>query len=1255
MKPHVATTHRSTSVPSSRLSAAFLALALAVAGHAATFVSFQEGDLRTGGDTNAGTTGTVADSGYAMQASYVRADQATTVKDGLQLLAGTQASATARYRTLLGFNVGYLTNVIGTNLSRIDSAQLVLTYDNAGGGTAFGSSVHLTRAFNETTAIWNNPYGDGLDVGGLIGTELRQRSINPASLSPSKAYWGSPGWFWNDGSSGPDGLVQAVRQAMTNADPTVWLLVKRSGEANSLNFVRMQHDGDPDVEFRPEFIVGIDAATNPPVLLSVTAPDATAAEPGANTGTFNIIRSGDTNSEVFAFFYFTGTANNEVDYYDADLGYVVIPAGVTNVSTTIVPIDDSATEGSETVILNILQFDGSGYSLGTPTNATVTILDDLDGIPANTLAAWMLNENNNTAATLSAVAAATNLNPNVLGQNAAAGAGYAPFGANNGTNLHGYGTSQFVSAPSCLYLKASATTNSIAEAIAANDYFSFTLAPTIGYYLNLSGLSAKVRSQAGTNNSVTYTMRSSLDGFGSDLAAFTTLGNSTNWDTLTNVLSVAAFTNLTASVEFRLYVHGDTQSAADFLRVDDVVLIGTTTPLPPGLQQVFVTTPDAAAAEPADTGDFLLTRVGDLSNPLTVYYSVSGTASNGADYTTLTGVTNFAAGSSNVTVRVTPIDDAALEITETVTLTLLADPNYLVASPSAATVTLADDDAQFITVTATDALGSETGPDNAEFTLTRTGNTALALTVFYTVSGTASNGADCVLLSGSAEFPAGITTHLLPVVVSDDGLSEPDETLTLTLSNNPAYFIANPSNATVTIVNDNDPAQFSVAASDDTAYERVPQLIGAFTINRSGGLTNSAPTVLFHLGGSAGYGVDYVASITGSVAFAAGQMSRTINVTSIVDSALEGDETITLTLDPDPGYLIGGASTNVTLVDDELPAETVLWADNFDAGTSAANWSLLFGANNGVADYAADFAYDYSAAGIPPAPGAVTTTGLRLTVNKDATASSAGVNLYPVSQVFTGDYALRFSLFINYHSATNPTEHVLAGLNHSGLLTNRVSQSSGTVSAGDGLFTALSGSTGDNSSFALYTQTNSAAAPARVAVRPLATLGPVFNSPPYFGAGACGNHITSTTKTWIDVEVGQLANVITWKLNNSIIFQYTNTTAFTNGDVMIGYNDQFDSIGAQTNFAVIDNVRVIRLAASVTTPHITHIEVAGGNVQIDFTGNPADLVGAFTIVASANVAGTFAPVGATITSPAPGQFRAVFPVGGGAEFYRIKR
>ena len=116
----------------------------------------------------------------------------------------------------------------------------------------------------------------------------------------------------------------------------------------------------------------------------------------------------------------------------------------------------------------------------------------------------------------------------------------------------------------------------------------------------------------------------------------------------------------------------------------------------PASASVNITATDPNAAEQGqDPGVFTVTRSGgDQTSPLVVYYTVdpSSTASI-ADYQPLTGYVVILANQTSATIAVTPIDDAIVEPTETLTLAVDADPYYYSAGalPSA-TVYIADND-----------------------------------------------------------------------------------------------------------------------------------------------------------------------------------------------------------------------------------------------------------------------------------------------------------------------------------------------------------------------------------------------------------------------------------------------------------------------------------------------------------------------------------------------------------------------------------
>ncbi|WP_157211146.1 DUF1800 family protein [Verrucomicrobium spinosum] len=70
----------------------------------------------------------------------------------------------------------------------------------------------------------------------------------------------------------------------------------------------------------------------------------------------------------------TGTATRDADYTCPVIGsQVTIPLGVREVWVEFTPLEDSQTEGAETIILTATS--GTGYTLGTTTTATVTLAD----------------------------------------------------------------------------------------------------------------------------------------------------------------------------------------------------------------------------------------------------------------------------------------------------------------------------------------------------------------------------------------------------------------------------------------------------------------------------------------------------------------------------------------------------------------------------------------------------------------------------------------------------------------------------------------------------------------------------------------------------------------------------------------------------------------------------------------------------------------------------------------------------------------
>lgn len=234
---------------------------------------------------------------------------------------------------------------------------------------------------------------------------------------------------------------------------------------------------------------------------------------------------------------------------------------------------------------------------------------------------------------------------------------------------------------------------------------------------------------------------------------------------------------------------------------------------PPESTVVAVTIGDSICAELAtNTGTFVVTRrdpvtgAGTTNGDMTVVFALSGTAVQGTDYATVGTNVVIPAGSSNALVTITPIQDTAIEGTETIMLTLapVSGSYYVQDGALYATVNLTDDDSR-ITIAATDAVAAETGGNNGVFTLTRSGGTDGSLRVYYSrdpASTAATN--DHAVLSGYLDIADKQSAGTITITPVNDTTPELDETVVLRVDASAAYVVGSPSNATVTILaNDN--------------------------------------------------------------------------------------------------------------------------------------------------------------------------------------------------------------------------------------------------------------------------------------------------------------------------------------------------------------------------------------------------------------------------------------------------------------------
>ncbi len=310
-----------------------------------------------------------------------------------------------------------------------------------------------------------------------------------------------------------------------------------------------------------------------------------------------------------------------------------------------------------------------------------------------------------------------------------------------------------------------------------------------------------------------------------------------------------------------------------------------------------------------------------VATTVTVNYTVSGgTAVSGVDFTLPAGTLTFAPGETTKLVPLALVDDPIVESAKTVVLTLSAANGATLTANTTHTVTITDDDLPSVTLAATAAAASENG-DPGQWTFTRTGSSAAALVVAFTVGGTATPGSDYPALPASITIPIGAASATLTLAPLADAFNEIAETVILTLAANAAYTVGASATGTVTIADINTPV-VSIAATDDAAAETGPDA-GTFTVSRTGA-TTAALTVSFTVTGTATSGSDYLALGT-SLTIPAGAASAAMVVTPIDDTITEGPEYVVVSLSPHANYAVDAASfASLTIADNDTPPTIVV-------------------------------------------------------------------------------------------------------------------------------------------------------------------------------------------------------------------------------------------------------------------------------------------------------------------------------------------
>ena len=682
--------------------------------------------------------------------------------------------------------------------------------------------------------------------------------------------------------------------------------------------------------------------------ITIVTTDNAATETAGNTGAFTVV----FNLQPSASITVTIGTSTQCTFAPTPLTFTTANWNVAQ-TVTVTPVDDAIVEGAHTCSPASITAANDGYTGVTGTPPTINIADN----DSATLS--LANTTNGTEAgpvsgvmtvTQTAVSATNTVAAYSIGGTAASG---SDFTALSGTVTIPAGSTT-----------ATITIPTLDDAIVEGaETVIITLTSVTSGLATLSGSVAATNTIA-DNDSATVSLANTTNG--------AETGPASGVMTVTQTAISATNTVLAYSVG------GTATSGSDFTALSGTVTIPagamTATITIPVLNDAIVETPETVlitltsvtsglatlsgsvaatntiadndsatvslanttnGAEPGTNGVMTLTQTAVSATNTVVSYSVGGSAASGTDYTALSGTVTIPAGSITATVSIAVLDDAIVEGSETVLITLTSVTSGLatLSGSVVATNTIADNDSATVSLANT-TNGAEPGT-NGVMTVTQTAISSVNTVLAYSVGGTATSGSDFTILSGTVTIPAGSTSATIWIPVLDDAIVEGSETALLTLTSvTSGLATLSGSVAASNTIADNDSATVSLANTTNGA-ETGP-VSGVMTVTQTA--VSATNTVLaYSVGGTATTGSDYTA-LSGTVTIPAGSTTATITIPVINDVIVEGSETVLITLTSvTSGLATLSASVTATNTIADNDSATVGIANTTNAAEPATN------------------------------------------------------------------------------------------------------------------------------------------------------------------------------------------------------------------------------------------------------------------------------------------------------------------------------
>ncbi len=414
----------------------------------------------------------------------------------------------------------------------------------------------------------------------------------------------------------------------------------------------------------------------------------------------------------------------------------------------------------------------------------------------------------------------------------------------------------------------------------------------------------------------------------------------------------------------------------------------------PTRQASIAVSPSSANEDSGTPFVYTVTLSQTNSVATTVNLTRSGTASNATDYSGAVTSVVVPANATSASFSITPIADTTVETDETATFAIAGGTDYSTGSPSSATATIVNDDFPVARITVSPASVNEDGAANLLYTVALDQPSPSALSIGFSVGGTATNGSDYATINSPLVIAGGQTSGTITVNPTADTTIEPDETVVISLNAGTGYTVGSPNSAIGTIANDDQP---SLSINDVSVNEGNAGTTNAtFTVSLSqpagaGGVSFDIATA----DNTATAGVDYSASSLTGQTIPAGSSSATFTVLVNGDTLNEPNETFFVNVSNVSGASAGDVQGLGTIVnDDAVPSLSIndISVNEGNSGTTTANFTVSLSAASGqtvsvnyaTADGTATAGSDYVARSgtLTFAPG-TTAQGVAITINGD--------------------------------------------------------------------------------------------------------------------------------------------------------------------------------------------------------------------------------------------------------------------------------